>query len=489
MTALLTPRTDRTRVADQSVVVLEFNELSPTLISEFIELGELPNFKRLYFESQVYVTDADEAAPNLEPWIQWVTVHSGLSFAEHGVFDLGEGHKLGRQRLWDIASDHGMAVWVCGSMNISYREPINGWILPDVWSRGCAPYPDELLPFYNFVRSQVQEHTNTRAALGKSTLIKFLRFMVSHGLSPATVVAIVKQLVEERISGKGRWKRACILDKLQWDLFRGHYRKLRPSLSTFFINSTAHLQHMHWRDMDPASFQVKPTDAQRDEYGRAILHGYKEMDKLVGDALSMVDGNTTLILSSALGQQPCALYDDFGGKVNYRPHDLREVLNFAGIPQTYRVVPNMSQQFNVEFDSEADAERAATLLSALRSEGRQTMLARQNGEAVVTGCLIHDQLSKDAMLSGSISNDPRPFFEVFYLTEGVKSGMHHPDGILWVRQPGVEPERHAGRVPLLDVAPTILHLLGIPKPTYMRGSPLSSARQPERERFQGSAVT
>ena len=75
------------------MVTLEFNELSPLLMDQFIRKGELPNFERLRGQSQQYVTVADEIAPNLEPWIQWLTVQTGLSYDEHGIFDLGDGHK------------------------------------------------------------------------------------------------------------------------------------------------------------------------------------------------------------------------------------------------------------------------------------------------------------------------------------------------------------------------------------------------------------
>ena len=70
------------------MILLEFNELSPALMDAFIDQGCLPNFKRLRESSQVFTTVAEEVAPNLDPWIQWVTVHSGLSFDEHGVFHL-----------------------------------------------------------------------------------------------------------------------------------------------------------------------------------------------------------------------------------------------------------------------------------------------------------------------------------------------------------------------------------------------------------------
>ena len=62
------------------MIMLEFNELSPALMDQFIAAGKLPNFAALKQQSQVFITEAEEIAPNLEPWIQWVTVQTGLSF-------------------------------------------------------------------------------------------------------------------------------------------------------------------------------------------------------------------------------------------------------------------------------------------------------------------------------------------------------------------------------------------------------------------------
>jgi hypothetical protein len=83
----------------------------------------------------------------------------------------------------------------------------------------------------------------------------------------------VKQLLEER-GGSNRWKRAIILDRLQWDVFAWHWKRIQPALSTFFLNSTAHFQHLYWRNMDPSAFRIKPTDSEQEEYGKAILFGY-----------------------------------------------------------------------------------------------------------------------------------------------------------------------------------------------------------------------
>src|SRR5690349_3163505 len=121
------------------VILLEFNELTPQLMDRFISEGKLPNFERLRNDSQAYVTDAEEVAPQLEPWIQWITVHCGMRYADHKVFSLGDNAKIEYPSVWDIVSTHGDPVWVCGSMNANYLPGLNGAILPDPWSVHVSP--------------------------------------------------------------------------------------------------------------------------------------------------------------------------------------------------------------------------------------------------------------------------------------------------------------------------------------------------------------
>src|SRR5437588_3778309 len=100
-------------------------------MDRFIAEGQLPNFKRLRDRAEVFTTDAEEPPPNLEPWIQWVTVHTGVPYSEHGAFRLSEGHKVSQKRVWDLVSEAGDPVWVCGSMNCRYESGARGWFLPD----------------------------------------------------------------------------------------------------------------------------------------------------------------------------------------------------------------------------------------------------------------------------------------------------------------------------------------------------------------------
>ncbi|MBH8563678.1 hypothetical protein I8748_16015 [Nostoc sp. CENA67] len=458
--------------SDKSIILLEFNELCPSLMQRFIQEGKLPNFQRFYEQSEVYTTDAEEQAPFLEPWIQWVTVHSGLPYSEHQVFLLDEGYKLKAKSIWDIVSEAGLKVWVCGSMNVNYHSPLNGYVMPDFWSTKITPNTAELIPYFRFVQKQVQEHTNDYVPLSRAEYLRFLGFMSSHGLSLQTINAIIQQLIREKITAKYRWQRATIADKLQFDLFCWYYRKLKPQFSTFFINSTAHFQHMYWRNMEPEQFQVKPSATEQREYEKAILFGYQEMDQLIGGFLNLLDNNTTLILSTALSQQPCLTYENIGGKHLYRPRKFEKLLEFAGINSKFVCSPVMAEEFHIRFENNQDATEAEQNLLALQVNQRPMMRLRRTGNDIYGGCGIFDELPNDATLTFVNSGKSIPFFKIFYQIEEIKSGMHHPDGILWIRKPNCQHSVHQEKVSLLAIAPTILELLDVPKADFMKTTAL-----------------
>ena len=160
----------------------------------------------MYEASDVYITDACEEQGDLEPWIQWVTVHTGLSFSEHGIGELGEADKLQADSLWDVIGSAGKSSFICGSMNVRYDTPFNGAVVPDPWDSQATAYPENLNAFYNFVRTNVQEHTNSSVPLKKSDYLKFLWVMITNGLALKTVTAIGRQVLAQ-LQGKDHWKK------------------------------------------------------------------------------------------------------------------------------------------------------------------------------------------------------------------------------------------------------------------------------------------
>lgn len=465
-----------------SVILLEFNELTRSLVSRFTAEGWLPNFKRLYDESRVFTTDASEDAAEdgrlLNPWVQWVTVHTGVSAAVHGVSQLGQAAKLTQKCLTELLTEAGHRVLIFGTMNVRYDERLKGCVVPDPWTTGVGPHPNELIPYHRFIQKTVQDHTSAQDGPSAAESLAFLRFMGTHGLSLSTVLAIARQLAAE-VTGRYRWKRVAILDRIQWDAFRHYHRRIRPDFATFFLNSTAHLQHKFWRNMDPDPFTIKPSAAEQAELHNAVRFGYQQMDRLLGRFLRLAGDDTTLILCTALGQQPCLVYEDSGGKTFYKAGSIDRLLQFAGVREPYTYFPVMSEEFHLKFGDEAQASQAVRQLSSVTVGGEPALRVSQDGAGLFGGCGIFKQLAADAVLESGGTGSRIGFFDMFYQAGGIKSGMHHPDGMLWIRLPDRSHSVAGEKVPLRSVAPTILRLLGLVPPESMKAEPLLGS---ERDR-------
>jgi hypothetical protein len=450
------------------LIALELNELCPALLQRWMAEGLLPNFKRLHDQSDVFVTRADvEDSALMEPWIQWYSIHTGLSYDQHRVFHLTEGARAGHPDIYRMLTAAGRRVASFASMNVAPFADDGSVFVGDPWSENGDAHPPALNVYNRFVSHNVREYSNAAGGMGAADYARFLGFMASHGLSGETVATIVEQLASEKLSSRElSWRRVAILDQLQFDVFRAYYRRTRPQFASFFANSVAHLQHSYWRHMDPGAFTIRPDAAEMAAYGDAIRTGYMAMDKIVGRFLSLARREgATLMFLTALSQQPFLRHEEMGGQHFHRLHDVAKFLKHLGI--AYRdVAPTMTHQYLMQCGSDAAAHAARARLEALRLDDGRTLfgfpeIASEPG-SLYFGCQISTRTSADTPVIDGQANAPLRFGDWFYQIEAIKSGRHHPDGCLWI-QTGRH-RRHGHKPSILDVLPTQLEMLGVPLP-------------------------
>jgi hypothetical protein len=433
------------------MLILEFNELCPRLLTRLMDEGRLPNFSRLHASSHVHTTTTNDA--HLEPWVQWVNFHHGIPEARHGVEDLDAGHTVTEPAFWDVLAAEGRTGLVFGSMNIApARSPLVTQI-PDAWTTH-VPVPAEFQPYYDFVRAHILGHTDESAP--RADLGAFLRFMASHGLSFATMMRLARQLIHERLARRDvRWRRAAALDYLQWDVFEHLWRRRRPDLAVFFSNSTAFLQHRYWRHMEPEAYRVRPDAEAVLTYGNAIRYGYEQMDRMVGKALAMADERTAIVFVTAISQQPNLRYEDIGGKFVYRPRDFRQLLDLAGIAPHATVEPVMTHQAWLTCRDEPEAASSTAALLRLQMNGEPIMSARQAGNRVFFDCKFISRVPGDAVIE--VQGKRVPFSRYFGAVGEIVNGRHHPDGAFWLHLPGQSDQRlHEDKLPLEEAFQIVL---------------------------------
>jgi hypothetical protein len=447
-----------------NMLILEFNELCPPLLTRFMKGGLLPNFSRLYSRSEIYTTTTDDE--HLEPWVQWVTFHCGVRETIHGVQDLDQGHSVELPAIWDVLAREGKSSVVFGAMNTAPAQTKKVLIIPDPWSTHI-PVPNEFAPYQEFVRSQVLGHTDKSATT--NGFGGFARFMASHGLSLSTVCHLLSQILSERtLSRDVRWRRASSLDYLQWDVFEYLWRTKHPYLAVFFSNSTAFLQHRYWRHMDPDAYEVKPTQASIETYGEAIRYGYQKMDRLVGKALAIAGRETAVVLVTALSQQPNLRYEKIGGKFVYRPKDFRRLLDFIGIPNDVSVEPVMTHQAWLSCRDDVQAAECERALLELKMNGEPIMSARHAGNRVYFDCKFISQIRSNAVMS--VREKSVLFDDYFAFLGEIVNARHHPDGALWISTPRHEHRVHQQKLNLADASQLLLDRI---LPT-VRSSPINA---------------
>lgn len=462
----------------KKVVLIEFNELSPVLLDRWMGEGKLPNFKKFYDQSAVHVSEPDvESSEFLEPWIQWYSMHVGLKYEEHKVFHLTDGAKANDLDIWSHLKNNGKKVASFASMNAKGFDGEGNFFLPDPWCNEADVFPKELDIYQRFISSSVQEYTNENKGFTLGDYVKFLSFMLKRGLTFSTILKIVKQLATEKLIDKNAyWKRVALLDRMQMDLFKSYYKAGNFDFTTFFANSTAHLQHAYWRYMEPEAFETKPSEEELSIYKDAVFFGYESMDTLLGEAMDLVDDETLLVLASALSQQPFLKKEGQGGQNFYRPHDVEKLLGAMDI-KPEETLPTMTHQFMLRFKDELETQKAKQKLSAWSCNGGQPVFDindRGQSDSIYFGNRISELVDSDCEINDEYNNKKVKFSKYFYRINETKSGCHHPDGILWFKTG--EHKVHNEKVSILDVFPTVSELLGVSIPVNVEGRGKSLAR-------------
>jgi hypothetical protein len=212
--------------------------------------------------------------------------------------------------------------------------------------------------------------------------------------------------------------------------------------------------------MDPEAFVHRPAEGENAEYGDAVLYGYQQMDGLLADFIALAGDDVTLVLASALSQQPYLKNEHIGGQRFARPRDVDGLLRMLGV--TYeRVFPVMTHQFLVHFATDALRDEARRRLEDVTWDGQPVFgFSTPQPRALYFGNQIKVQVPDTARIRWA-GRDAR-YYDVFYTIAEIKSGCHHPDGILWFRTG--RHARHPEKVSILDVLPTILGHFGVDVP-------------------------
>ncbi|MFT4255932.1 MAG: alkaline phosphatase family protein [Pseudoxanthomonas sp.] len=467
----------------RKLILIEMNEITWRLVDPLLARGQLPNFAKLAARGVRASPIADEQGADLDPWISWTTVHTGRRAAEHGVKFLEQPPEtVTGPRLWDIVADAGRPVGVFGSiMSWPPRKDIAGFWVPGTFSPGYETFPPQLEAIQELNLSYTREHSpvagNLRRRMSRPELLLRLKAL---GLRTATVARIAGFYARRVLGLAQPWEKVSMQPLINFDFFEKLWKRHRPAFATFHTNHVAHYQHRYWRAADPGPFLEKPDDAEVRRYGDAIGFGYRVADELLGRVMAMAGDDTIVAVASGLAQQPYVTEEFRGGRSVVRLRDIGRVLELIGMQGQCVPYSVMAPQWNLPFADIATRQAAERALEAAWIGTPEQKLFACTGAGNTLCINVRQKLPRpidwDAecvfpttgqrlrMRELCAEKDPTP-----------KQGCHDRRGLLLMAGPGIAAGRDLGECSTLDLAPTFLHALRLPKPDYMPGHVLHAA--------------
>lgn len=299
------------------LLLLELNEFNDALLKQAIAAYDLPNLRQMVELPHTFLATEDTYESDfLEPWVQWVSLHTGMPASRHQIKHLGDTPDASMPQIWDVLAERGITTGVWGVLNGSRGKHSNNlFFVPDPWTFSEQAYPADLDRLIGLPRYLATNRANISPMKFAREAARFLRVLVEPSvrrefLRWAPVAAA--QTVRDRAAYAGY----CFVEYISSLLFLERWRRHQPQFGVLFLNSVAHCQHYYW-------------DGQPLETNHKLRYCYEFVDRLVGAVLAEARASgTELVITNALSQKNTL---DEPKWHSYRPIDFAKFLKFASI--------------------------------------------------------------------------------------------------------------------------------------------------------------
>lgn len=474
-----------------------------SVLDPLMQQGVMP-FLRSFFEQGVKA-ELETIVPALTP-PAWTSLMTGRRPGQHGVFDFFRmespdsrhvrfftSHDVQCDTIWSLAAEQNLRV-TCLNFPATFPAPkLPGYVVP-----GWVPW------------------RQLRLACWPADLFDQLQQMP--GFNPRELGMDIK--LEERATEGcanqeeyGPWIQLHIRRERNWFEIARSLTATNPSpLTAVLFDGVDKLQHLCWRFLRPED--DKPLETEREhDIRRQCLEYFRGLDAILADLCQMAGPEANVILASDhgfgptkdvfyinawLAQQGYLAWANNGeqpdgallgvGKVARHTWmiDWTKTIAFTATPTSngiYIVLDRTGTGPGVKPAAYEGFRRK--LIDELKS-----LRHPATGEPVVTSVW-----TKDEVFAGP-HRDAAPDMTLGLRDGGLVSilpsdtivgqrpaiaGAHRPMGVFGARGPAIRRGLHANPLSILDIAPLVMHSLGLPVPAGMEG------RMPE-ELFEADAL-
>lgn len=412
------------RAIRKRIVLFEVNEVNYELLLEAAACGKYPGIEKLTSLQYTETTTNDHYGSGyLEPWVQWVSIHTGCPSSEHHVMHLGDVPNAEFPQIWETLSQRGIHSGIWGIMNGSRREAVNcDFFVCDPWTASSDPYPVDLKRFTSLCQYISRNYLNIN-------VLKFLFFGVEYGWSLLTTVPLSQLFTATGLVctgllqfGPSHAVLGSFYEYTSAALFALQKGNYQPALAVFFFNTLAHSQHHYWKNYGSIS---------------AELHfAFLVLDKTLQLLFSGLKPGEVLLVANGLSQQNTNQEEPW---VLYRPKEPALMLKALGF-KFERVEPLMTHDAHVFFKDQAARDQAVVKLDAITVVGKKLFYVeadRENPIKLFYRLEFTDHLEQSANF---VCNDRSYRFFDHFVQIVVRTGRHNQRGFVLQTSP-ITPEK------------------------------------------------
>ena len=398
-------------------ILLGLNELNFDYINFYINQGLLPNFKKIFEIQPPIVTASEDEYKLLEPWVQWVTIHSGKTFKEHNIFRLGDIiNDPDLSQIFEELESEGCSVGAVSPFNAENRLKNPSFFVPDPWTKTNSSGNWIVKALYRAVHQSVNDNAKSKLNI---------KSMIALGLGLILYVPIsrwfhyLKIVFRAKIPGA----KAVVLDSLLADVHLTLWKKHKPDFSNLFLNSGAHIQHHYLFNSKAYKGELKNPEWYCSEGFDPLIQILSEYDYQIGKLLKIK--NVKLILATGLHQQPHEHLTFY-----WRLKEHVKFVEMIGMKNFFEILPRMSRDFLVKFNNDIDALNAEKLLNGFYASKDDIKLFEvdNRGTSLFVELVYPNDIDKDASIYSKESNLKLEKFKSYIAFVAIKNGEHNGIG-------------------------------------------------------------
>lgn len=396
------------------LIFIAMNEINFEIVQRYVEQLDLCGF-RTVLKGDLRNTSSETEYEELEPWIQWVSVQTGQSAQEHGIFRLGDIIESDVAQFFEQIEAAGKRVGAVSPMNAENRLNDAAYFIPDPWTKT----PSDGAFWTRHLAKAISQAVNDNAE-GKLTAISALTLAmgICRFARPRNYGKYIALAIQCR---RAPWRKALLLDLFLNDLHQQLRLKFRPDFSMLFLNAGAHIQHHYMLNSKSGDVtNCRNPEWYVDSHQDPLAEMLVVYDRIIKEYIE--DNEISIILATGLRQVP---YRD--PTFYYRLKDHRGFLKLFGI-EPISVQPRMTRDFLIQFEDRTSTNQAERILKMIVIESCGTPIFEEvenRGNSLFVSLTYSQEIREGTI---AVLGDMRVPLENETTFVAIKNGMHDGKG-------------------------------------------------------------